>query len=326
MTNYLSIAIDTGKHSTKAVATTSQALQKIRFRTKVMEARDLGTEISGNSYLIEYEGKAYLIGDMVAEDKTNYDISKHSMEHLLCIYLAITRFIEKAESAKFGIPNIRLAVNVPLSIYKNNTLKREYEQFILNNQKAVSLRVNNKPYIFRIQSVLLLPEAIGPVYSRISDFRGKRALVIDIGSLNISYCLFNDLVPKLDTMIMSNLGINILRSKIAERLTSKYGIAVSDEDVEQILKDGYLYAYGVKQKDSKEIVENLISAHVSEIFNYAKSRGITFNNTNVVFCGGGSILLKESILRQYPSASIENDSQFANVLSYKKIMEAKGLV
>lgn len=150
--------------------------------------------------------------------------------------------------------------------------------------------------------------------------------MIDIGSLNISYCLFNDLVPQLDTMVMSNLGINILRSKIAERLTSKYGIAVSDEDVEQILKDGYLYAHGVKQEDSKEIVENLISAHVSEIFNYAKSRGITFNNTNVVFCGGGSVLLKEAILRQYPSASIENDGQFANVLSYKKIMEAKGLV
>jgi plasmid segregation protein ParM len=44
---------------------------------------------------------------------------------------------------------------------------------------------------------------------------------------------------------------------------------------------------------------------------------------NIVFTGGGSILLKPYLLHHFPSAIIHSDSQFANVLSYQKILEAK---
>ncbi|MEK4221502.1 ParM/StbA family protein [Bacillus sp. FSL W8-0116] len=327
MINYLAIAVDSGKHTTKSVCSINGTLHKIQFRTKIQEIQNLGIDITANSYIIEFEGNTYLIGDMVAENKTSYDITKHSMEHLLCIYLAITKFIEKANTKNIGIPNIRLAVNVPLNIYKNAILKDDYEQFIQNQQRAISLRVNGRAFIFRIEKVILLPEGTGPIYTRIGDFKTKRSLIVDIGGLNVNYCSFNGLVPLLDTMVISNSGINILRSKIAEKLTSRYGISVSDEDVEQILKDGcYLYANGTKQEDSKEIIEGLITAHVTELLNYAKSRGLSFNNTTVVFCGGGSLLLKEEIIKQYPSAIIEQDGQFSNVLSFYKILEVKKLV
>jgi plasmid segregation protein ParM len=327
MINYLAIAVDSGKHTTKSVCSINGTLHKIQFRTKLQEIQNLGIDITANSHIIEFEGKTYLIGDMVAENKTSYDITKHSMEHLLCIYLAIAKFIEKVSTKNIGIPNIRLAVNVPLNIYKNAILKDDYEQFIQNQQRAISLRVNGRAFIFRIEKVILLPEGTGPIYTKIGDFKTKRSLIVDIGGLNVNYCSFNGLVPLLDTMVISNSGINILRSKIAEKLTSRYGISVSDEDVEQILKDGYyLYANGTKQEDSKEIIEDLITAHVTELLNYAKSRGLSFNNTTVVFCGGGSLLLKEEILKQYPSAIIEQDGQFSNVLSFYKILEVKKLV
>lgn len=327
MINYLAIAVDSGKHTTKSVCSINGTLHKIQFRTKLQEIQNLGIDITANSHIIEFEGKTYLIGDMVAENKTSYDITKHSMEHLLCIYLAIAKFIEKVSTKNIGIPNIRLAVNVPLNIYKNAIFKDDYEQFIQNQQRAISLRVNGRAFIFRIEKVILLPEGTGPIYTKIGDFKTKRSLIVDIGGLNVNYCSFNGLVPLLDTMVISNSGISILRSKIAEKLTSRYGISVSDEDVEQILKDGYyLYANGTKQEDSKEIIEDLITAHVTELLNYAKSRGLSFNNTTVVFCGGGSLLLKEEILKQYPSAIIEQDGQFSNVLSFYKILEVKKLV
>lgn len=326
MINHLAIAVDSGKHTTKSVYSVNGNVYKMLFRTKVQEVTDLGVDITPNSHLLKFEGKTYLIGDMVAESKTNYDITKHSIEHLLCIYLSITKSIEKIELRSGELINIRLAVNVPINIYKNATLKENYKQFILNRQRVITLQVDRKEYMFRIETVILLPEGTGPIYSRISEFKSNRSLIIDIGGLNINYCNFNGLVPLLDTLVISNNGINMLRSKIAEKLTSRYGLAVTDEDVEQILQDGYLITNGRKQEDSKEIIESLITQHVSELFNYAKSRGLSFNNNKVVFCGGGSLLLKEEILKQYPAAVIEADSQFSNVMSFYKVLEVKNLV
>lgn len=327
MTNQLTIAVDSGKHSTKSASYINSTLQKVRFRTKVkQDVGDLGVEIAPNNYLVEIEGTSYLVGDMLGENQTNFDISKHSTAHLVCIYLSITKFIEKAGLINVGIPTIRLAVNVPLSLYKNNQLKTEFERFILNNQKPVSLRVNGKAFIFRIQSVLLLPEGLGTIYAKTTDYRNKRITVFDIGSLNVNFCEFQSLVPKLDSMFISNQGVNILRSKMAEELTTRYGISISAEDAEQILKDKYLYLNGVKQEDSKTFIEKLIATHIDEISNFAKSKGLTFNNTSLLFCGGGSILFKEAILREFPTAILDTEGIYANLISYLKVLEAKGLV
>lgn len=157
-----------------------------------------------------------------------------------------------------------------------------------------------------------------------NDFRGKRVTVIDIGSLNVSYTNYNNLAPQLDSMISSNSGTNLLRSKIAETLSSKYNTHVSDSDVEYLLKqDKFFFLDGVKQLDSKLLIEQLIEQHTQNIFNFAKSRGYTFNNTDLVFCGGGALLLREALLKAYPMALIEEESQFTNVRSFYKILDVK---
>lgn len=120
-------------------------------------------------------------------------------------------------------------------------------------------------------------------------------------------------MPELNSMNISNFGINVLRGKIAEKLTEIYGTIVNDEDVEEIFTNGgFLYIAGIKKAESKEIIEKLITNHVNEIFNYGRSRCLTFNNSNIVFCGGGSLLLKDYILAQYPLAIIED--QFLKLL------------
>ncbi|MFJ8458187.1 hypothetical protein ACIQ57_03545 [Lysinibacillus xylanilyticus] len=326
MNNHFAIAVDSGKHTTKTVFSINGNLHKYKFRTLVQEVQELGVELTPTNQIVEFDGKTFLIGDMNSEAQSNYDISKQSIEHLLCIYLAITKYLTKIDSKNIGIPSIRLAVNVPLNIYKNSVLKEEYEQFIQNHQKTISLRVNGRAFIFRIDKIILLPEGTGPIYQRINEFKSKRSLIIDVGGLNSNYCMFEGLVPMLDSMVIGNSGINILRSKIAEKMASYYGTTVSDSDVEHILKEGYLYVIGVKQEESKEILQKLIEAHVTEIFNFAKSRSLTFNNISVIFCGGGSLLLKDEILRQFPTAVIEQDSQYANVLSFFRILEVKKLV
>lgn len=317
------IAVDTGKHSTKALINIGQKIEKVIFRTKVQEVANLGVDITPNSYLVDYNGKSYLIGNMVSESQSDYSISKSSLTHQLSIYVAIAKLIEKSDVMKFGLPNVHLAINLPINIYKNNTLKTQYQKMIQNNGQVIILKVNGIAYCFRITNIVLLPEAVGSTYYRPSEFRDTKATVIDIGSLNTTFCTYRNLIPELESMVVANSGISILRAKLAETLKAKYGVYVDDNDTEEILKAGCLYINGDKMGDSIGVIQELIDNHVSEIFNFAKSRNITFNNSKLIFVGGGSSLLHDYILTHYPSAIIEENSQLSNVTSYLKVLEIK---
>lgn len=321
--NELLLAVDSGKNYTKAITKIENKIEKVLFKTKVQEVSDVGVDITPNSYIVEFQGKSYLVGDMVAESFCDFQISKTTTQHQLSVYIAICKIIDMAEALKFGLPKIHLGLNAPINVYKNNVLKTNYKNFIQNNGEIISIKINGTAYAFRISSILVLPEAMGPLYVRTDDFREKKVTVIDIGSLNVNYCTYNRLVPELNSMNISNSGINVLRAKIAEKLTEHYGILVKDDDVEEILKNDYLYIAGIKQTGSKEIVDKLISNHVSEIFSYGRSRGLTFNNSSVIFCGGGAVLLKKFILEQYPLAIIDDESQFSNCLSFFNVLEVK---
>ena len=319
MNNNILIAVDAGKSSCKSVTKIQGKIERNQFRTKVQEVENLGIDIPPNTFKVEFNSKVYLVGEAVSEEKVKYDISKKSIEHLISIYLSIAKFVDKT-----GITNLSLAVGTPLNIYKNKQLKEEYEQYIQGNG-IISIKVNEKLIYFRINKVLCLPEGTGPIYTDIDKYKNGKTTIVDIGGLNVNYCVFNDLVPQYEQMIINNLGSNILRSKISEKLSSEYGVYISDSDIDRIIKDGYLYVNGEIQVKSKNLIQNLMKNHIQDIVNYGKSRGLTLFNANgaVVFSGGGSILLKHIIKDLYPSAIIIDDAQFSNVLSFLTILEVK---
>ena len=324
MLNTLALAVDSGRHSTKGIFKINGILQRLMFRTKGQKVENLSIEPAPNSFLIEMNGESFLVGDMVSEQRTSYEIDKTSIDHLLSTRLMTCLYLEKLGVRETGIP-INLAVNLPLNMYKNSVLKNEHERFIVNDYRPISMNVNGKSYIFRYDKCIILPEGTGSIYSNINDYRDKRVSVFDIGSLNVNFATFQSLVPILDSLNVSTQGSNILRSKVSDALTTKYNVSISDSDCEQILKDGYLFINGKKIDDSGEIIDSIVKSHIEEIINLAKSHGVAFNNTTLLFCGGGSILMKNEILSQLPSAIIDSAGSFANALSFLRVLEAKNL-
>lgn len=319
MNNNILIAVDAGKSSCKSATKIQGKIERNQFRTKVQEVENLGIDIPPNTFKVEFNSKVYLVGEAVSEEKVKYDISKKSIEHLISIYLSVAKFVEKT-----GISTVSLAIGTPLNIYKNKLLKEEYGQYIQGNG-MISIKVDGRLIYFKISRVFCLPEGTGPIYSDINKYKNGKTTIVDIGGLNVNYCVFNDLVPQYEQMIINNLGVNILRSKITEKLSAEYGVYISDSDVDGIIKDGYLYINGEVQFKSKSLIQDLMKSHIQDIINYGKSRGLTLFNANgaVVFSGGGSLLLKHIIKELYPSAIIVDDAQFANVLSFLTILEVK---
>ena len=320
MHNRFLIAVDSGKSTTKAVMREG-TIQRVKFETKVEEVSNLGAELTPGSYSVEFGSKNYLVGNMLDASKMDYTLSKRSETHRICIYLAIAQLLQKSKQNTI-LSKISLAINIPISLYKNQQQKNAYGDFIRNNGETINIIVNNKPFLFRIEHIHLFPEGIGPIYSNLNLYREKRVLIFDVGSLNVNIQEFNNLVPVYEKMLTADSGVNILRSKIADKLSSQYGITISDSDVEAIYRDKYLIINGEKMEGSKQIVDQLMANHLKEIFNFARSRKVSFANTEIIFVGGGSLLLKEHILQEYPAA-ISNDAQIANALSFLTILEAK---
>ncbi|UZT06177.1 ParM/StbA family protein [Clostridium sp. LQ25] len=316
----LLIAVDAGKDTTKYVYKNELGiLQKGSFRTKVKVTDNFGADIEGKTFKIEFEGKSYLVGDMVSENKLNYDLSKTSIEHKLCVYVAITNIIKKT-----GINNISVAIGAPLNVYKNSILKEEYSKYIKGTGQ-VNIKINGEEIKFYINDVLVLPESIGPIYQDLNEYRNSRAVIIDIGGLNTNICRFNNLVPDVSKMIVANKGGNILKSKIADALSEKYGIIIYKEDIDSILKDKVLYIQGKQQEDSKNTIKKLMIEHLEDIINFCKQNELDILNVNgkIVFSGGGSLLLKEIIQEKYSYAKIATDAQFSNVQAFYKVLSIK---
>jgi len=320
------IVCDSGKYFSKSMSYKDTGFITQKFRTLVQDGSSFsGVELSGDSYRVEFEGKEYIVGNMCSEMATDFSVTKHTLEHRISIYLSIALMLEKLHVERVGIPLVNLGINVPLNVYRNSELKDRHRDYILNEGgKPISIRVNGVAWVFRINpdGLMLFPEAC-PIYASLDKYRNSTVTVIDIGSLNTSFCTYSNLVPKISSMIISDLGSNLLRGRVQETLQAKFGSSISVDEAENVLHERVYSQDGAIMLVSKQIIIDLMRSHVKEIANFARSHSLSLNTP--VFCGGGAQLLKDAILQMYPHALIDDNGIYANAISYWRLMEARGL-
>lgn len=318
--NDILIAIDSGKHSTKGLSIYNGKEHSTIFRTKIQEAKNVDIELISGSFNVHFQGKSYLVGSVVGEDKVSYEITKNTIDHRIAIYTAITQLLRKINKPQDV--TIQLAVNFPISLFRDRLLKDMYKYELLNNGELIIITVNNQSFSFRISKILVINESIGPIYSRIGEFRKKDSMIVDIGSLNISFCCYNGVQYDLNSMVSLDKGISTLQNKIAEKLTEKFGTYINSDDALRIMRNGYLSIRGEKQEKSIEFIQKLTKEHVHDIFNQAIGKGISYHNREIIFVGGGSIVLRELLQVEFPHATFEDNPQFSNCNSFLKILGA----
>src|SRR5690625_1228183 len=128
------IAIDSGKYATKAVLEFNRKQHVSVFRTKVQRVQDIGIEIPTNSFLVEFGNQQYLIGDVVSEDFSDYNLSKEIISHKLAIYTAIVD-LERKAGIDLRSVQVHVIVNAPMNVYKEGKAKESYHDLIFNRGK-----------------------------------------------------------------------------------------------------------------------------------------------------------------------------------------------
>lgn len=318
------IACDVGRHSTKGILQTKNKEVRVLFRSKVMKLDKIsgfGLDLNQNTFRTKFEGIEYVLGDLVSENYSSHNLDKTSQEQKVLLYTCVIALFKKAKM-DVNQAEIHLAINSPISTFKNQTAKERFKTFIENEQNLILLSVNGLPHVFRIRDAVLVFEGIGHLFSGAHVDAHDTNIIIDIGGLNASIATFKGNSPLFESMTSCNLGTNILKGKIGNKLTELTSLSISQDDLEQILARGHFIHQGLKNSESEELIQTMKKQHLEQIIQFAKSREYTFNG-NVYFVGGGSLVLHDQVHELFGKKAMVEDSQFANTKSFMTILKIK---
>jgi len=306
------IAVDPGKFAIKMA--TSGGSEVLTLRSKLYTLNDNEQfDPQGNSVFITYDGTNYIIGDQgVAVDQ---DFSKETILHKIGLMAALTKFIQDGDS-------VRLVLGCPASIYKDKAAREHYRDFMTDNGN-LKFETNTDKYDISIISTLVLPESSGAPYVYPQYFKDSRVAVVDIGGLNLNFSVYNNLVLELDSMRTVNYGGYMIEDLVKDKFSGRFGVALSQPDYEQVLLNDGLFKNGAIIPESTELLHELLHEFAADISKVVKSFDYDLSLMKVLFIGGSSALLKDSITEFIPHAMIRNDCAHVNVSGFLKVGELK---
>lgn len=102
MNKYI-IAVDAGKHTTKALGKMAYGneIKKVNFRTKMYDMANGDIELQGKSYKVKFDGNEYIVGEQ-GENVDNSN-TKTSILHKLATYIAVTQLIKPNENSSVNM-------------------------------------------------------------------------------------------------------------------------------------------------------------------------------------------------------------------------------
>ncbi len=303
------IAVDTGKFATKAITLRGDGSERfITFRTKSEETQR--AEAQGKSYIVEYKGKRYLVGEQA--EVSSAKLTKAEDIHRISTYTAIHQLAS-------GDDTVVVAIGCPLSVFENPESKEAYKKYMFPDRQ-IEIKVNETTKKLTILSVIVFPESSGIIYLD-RKYESMSAGIIDIGGLNVNACVYNKTMPIISTLFTENLGSNVLAQNLKNALATKYGEDIPQWMMEDILRDGYVVdnmsSSGIRE-GSREFIGDFKKKHIESIIKKCEANGWNLRLTRLVFTGGTSELLRNEILQVIPGAIICEEPEKVNVRGFLK--------
>ena len=280
------IAIDTGKHTTKA-------LDARRTTFSVRTQLDDSPLLPGGGYAVEYDGRSYVIG----AGASDYDITKTKLCHKLTAYMAVALLAQD--------PDVDLVIGCPVTQFINKAAREEHAAYF---RGRVSIKINDTPHNFTVASVMVLPETIGAVMSGLPEYASGVIGVIDVGGLNVNACVYDRLKPVRESAFSMNEGGSIIAANIKRALNTATLSNYQDYEIPH-----------VRDSKARPVVDSVLERQMDRIIEEAKKFNWNVSALPVVFSGGGSLLLERQIRAN--GWAISKDPIWDNVKGFMKFKE-----
>lgn len=270
------IAID---HGNKQIKTPHTLCQPFTSGLRESTTPPFGSEI------LQYNGKYYTLVD----ERIPYRRDKTEDERFFALTLfAIAKEIEARGAYFAGTIQLQLAVGLPPAHY--GAQYQKFEQYF-QGRGEVRFSFNQKPYAVEITDALCFPQAYAAAVTMFPSLGSvPKVLVVDIGGFTADYLFIKQGKAQLGACDSLENGVIVLYNRIRSRVNADYDTLLEESDIDAILKGNGIYA-----PEISELVEQETAAFVGDLFNSLRERMIDLRSGQVVFIGGGSILLRRHI-------------------------------
>jgi len=247
--------------------------------------------------VLSYEGKIYTIVDQnlpVLNDKTEDE------RYFILTLFAIGKELatEAAMLAKLT-PNdhmkIELLIGLPLQHYE--TYKHKFEKYFSKRTGVIQFDFNNTPYSIEIINAYAFPQAYSAAITVLDKIKDSNIVnIVDIGGFTVDCLQLYRLKPNISLCTSLYWGVNTLFQSINDRMRAAGGRDISNSIIEGILsKDpSDLAEYSEKRI---ETVTSAAMSHTKRMLEEIAQKGFDLEEDKTVFMGGGSILLRDYILK-----------------------------
>ena len=247
----------------------------------------------GERKLLNYNGKDY-----VMELKSSFDneFNKTKKNYIPNLLWAINRSLPR------GVDLVSIVLGIPVeNLGTVNKFKEELE----NKRFTFRVKGNEKRSI-SIDKVAVVAEGVSSFYTLPETERRNDTLIIDIGGRTTNVVSFKN--GRIEHKKQINKGMINYYEDVASKYNSK-GECVNTEDIKNLIEKG------IVDIDTVTFYKNEL---VKYIFNQVKTK-CNRDYYKIWFTGGGSIELKETILRLEPKANFMDNALFTNVNGNKRI-------
>lgn len=328
MTNLdiFAIACDSGKYNTKAVFEIFGGMRTSMIRTAFRPGHE-ALEKEENVHQVEMFGKRITVGD--AADGLQADNLELEKDTELHQYATLTTICKALKQANLNKAEINLAINIPLTQYTDEKLRKNIENLYLkkdDNGDDVEYFIifEGEEYRFTIKNVLVLYETAGIVAKYRTMLKDTNTLIVDCGGLNVTRLAVIDGKVMLSTASVNDCGSNNLIKSISRDVYSKTGRKLSNGDILKAIKKEK-EIIGKNAEKINEIIEFNVNKFIDQIILDLK-QDVDLDSFEILLIGGSSMLYNDLLSRKLNrKLKLSTDAIFDNVNGYYALMKAKKL-
>jgi len=258
--------------------------------------------------ILEINGDFYEVGKekmTIHADKTENNDMKYSV---------ISAAAKEMMLKNINSANVRLAIGTPLT--RVGAEKKQLEKYMLGNP-TYNFRLDGKQFVIHLISVDVFPQGYSAVVDKLDTF-GASAVIVDIGSWTIDIMPINDGQPDVSGCKSLELGTITVMNEINEQLRQRFNGEISPVLLKQIMIEGKVEI----KREYLDVIRKCLKNYVVEIMDNLRSLKINPEVTNIVFIGGGAVIIKNFADEMTSNISVIEDVHI-NAKGYEKILAHK---
>ncbi len=226
----------------------------------------------------------------ISNKRVSYERDKSINEnHLYLTLIAIAKEMQARHMSPTS--KIVLATGLPPGHMASAKLMETYRNYFLQNGGIYRFQCGGISHQITLSDVIVCPQAYSILLTLPSEIIKQPSIhVVDIGGGTVDNVHLVNGRPD-PNMISLDMGVIPMYNTIKQRLQSEFGRRITEDQIDDIIKGNR----GFFKEEHVRLIMETADAHVKSIFDEFREAGDDWLSSYVVFCGGGSILLKQFI-------------------------------